>query len=201
MKIRAWGLAAASALLLMGPSAQAHEAGDWLLRVGVGMVDPKSNNGDVVSVDSGTSLVFNGTYMFTSNVGLEVLAAYPFAHDVKLVGGPKVAEVEHLPPTVSLQYHFTTAGAFNPYAGIGVNYTTFTKDKAVGDLAGNDLDLDSSFGVAAQLGFDYDLSDTMFWNVDVRWINIESDAELNDTPLETVEIDPLVYSLTLGWRF
>ena len=41
----------------------------------------------------------------------------------------------------------------------------------------------------------------MYLNFDVRWINIETDAELDGDALETVEIDPLVYSLTLGWRF
>ena len=41
----------------------------------------------------------------------------------------------------------------------------------------------------------------MFINFDVRWIDIETDAEVDGTEVETVEITPLVYSLTLGWRF
>ena len=77
--------------------ANAHEKGDWLLRVGAGMVDPDSDNGNVggadIDVDSGVSLVFNGTYFFTPNVALEVLAALPFTHDVDLEGAGQVAEV------------------------------------------------------------------------------------------------------------
>jgi outer membrane protein len=63
------------------------------------------------------------------------------------------------------------------------------------------LKLDDSFGVAAQLGADFDVSDTMFVNFDVRWIDINTDAELDGVALEEVEIDPMVYSLTIGWKF
>ncbi|NOX69390.1 MAG: outer membrane beta-barrel protein [Gammaproteobacteria bacterium] len=195
-------LASAGVLMLASPALRAAEAGDWLFRVGVGAVNPKSNNGDIVSVDTGTTLVFNGTYMFNQNVGLEVLAALPFSHDINLKGtGTKVGETKQLPPTVSLQYHFANDSAFTPYAGLGVNYTLFFDDKARGPLAGSALDLDPSFGLATQVGFDYDLSDNMLVNFDIRWIDIDTDAKLDGAPLETVAIDPFVYSLTVGWKF
>ncbi len=188
--------------LTTGTAALAQDAGDWILRVGVGNVDPKSDNGDVVSVDSGTAAVINATYMMTDNVGIELLAATPFSHDIKLAAdGTRVGETKHLPPTVSVQYHFDTNSAFKPYVGAGLNFTLFFDEKTAGPLAGADLELDESFGIAAQVGADWDFSDTMFANLDIRWINIETDAELDGAPLETVEIDPIVYSLTLGWRF
>lgn len=194
--------AAVAVMMVCAPFASAHEQGDWIVRVGVGNVDPKSDNGDIVSVDSGAMLVFNGTYMLTGNVGLELLASAPFSHDIELAaGGTKVGETKHLPPTVSLQYHFETAGDFDPYVGVGINYTLFFDEKTRGPLQGSSLSLDNSFGAAAQLGFDYQLSDTMFFNLDARWINIETDAKLDGAPLETVEIDPIVYSATVGWRF
>lgn len=195
-------LSLAAAVIVFSSVANAYEKGDWLLRVGVGNVDPKSSNGDIADVDSGTALVFNGTYFFTPNLGLEVLAATPFSHDIKLAAdGTKVGEAKHLPPTFSLQYHFDTASAFKPYAGAGVNYTLFFDEDTEGPLAGTSLKLDDSFGLAAQLGADYDVSDTMFVNFSVRWIDINTDAELDGVALEEVEIDPLVYSLTLGWKF
>lgn len=195
-------VAATAAIFSFSSLAKAHEQGDWLLRVGVGNVDPKSTNGLVASVDSGTALVFNGTYFFTPNVGFEILAASPFSHDVKLAAdGTKVAEVKHLPPTFSLQYHFDTASAFTPYVGAGLNYTLFFDEETTGPLAGTSLKLDDSVGLAAQLGADFDISENMFVNIDVRWIDIDTDAELDGAALEEVEIDPLVYSLTLGWSF
>ena len=147
-----WLMAMAAGALLLSPLTRAAEEGEWKVRVGVGNVDPKSSNGEVVSVDSGTALVFNGTYMFTDNVGLEVLAATPFSHDITLLDGTAVGETKHLPPTVSLQYHFNTEGAFHPYVGAGLNYTLFFDEETEGPLAGGDLDLDASFGPAVQLG-------------------------------------------------
>lgn len=195
-------VAAAVVAFILSPAANAHEKGDWLLRVGVGHVDPKSSNGDIASVDSGTALVFNGTYFFTPNVGFEILAATPFSHDIKLAAdGTKVGETKHLPPTFSLQYHFDTAGAFAPYVGAGLNYTLFLDEDTEGPLAGTSLKLDDSFGLAAQLGADFTVSETMSLNFDVRWIDINTDAELDGVALEEVEIDPMVYSLTAVWKF
>ena len=173
------------ATMLLASAATAYDKGDWLFRVGVGNVDPKSSNGDVVSVDSGTALVFNGTYFFTPNVGFEILAASPFSHDIKLAaGGSKVGETKHLPPTFSVNYHFDTAGAFKPYVGAGLNYTLFFDEDTTGALEGLNLSLDDSFGLAAQLGADIDVSDTMFVNVNVRWIDINTDAELDGDPVK-----------------
>ena len=198
-------LAIVVGLALVALPAQAYEKGDWIVRVGAGMVDPKSSNSDIASVDDGTSLVVNGTYFFTPNVGFEVLAAWPFSHDIKLVdGGPKVAETKHLPPTFSLQYHFAGDAAFRPYVGAGLNYTTFFDEETTGALAGASLSLDDSFGLALQLGADFDVSDTMFLNFDVRWIDIETEATVGTGEGDLVfdvAIDPMVYSLTLGWKF
>ena len=190
-------------LTVIALPAQAYEKGDWLIRVGAGMVDPKSDNSPIASVDSGTSLIVNGTYFFTPNIGFEILAAWPFSHDIELVAdGTKVGETKHLPPTFSLQYHFDTNMNFRPYAGIGLNYTTFFDEETTGALAGTSLSLDDSFGLAAQLGADFDVSDNLFLNIDVRWINIESEASIPEVPLNfDVEIDPMVYSIAVGWKF
>lgn len=193
---------ATAAVVVFSSAANAYEQGDWLVRVGAGHVDPKSSNGLVASVDSGSALVFNGTYFFTPNLGFEILAATPFSHDIKLAAdGTKVGETKHLPPTFSLQYHFDTQSAFRPYVGAGLNYTLFFDEETTGPLDGLSLKLDDSLGLAAQVGADFDISDTMFLNFDLRWIDINTDAELDGSPLEEVEIDPMVYSLTLGWKF
>ena len=187
-----------AALTVIALPVQAYEKGDWLVRVGAGMVDPKSDNSITADVDSGTSLIVNGTYFFTPNVGFEILAAWPFTHDIKLAAdGSKVGETKHLPPTFSLQYHFNTDQAFRPYVGAGLNFTTFFDEETTGALTGVDLSLEDSFGLAAQIGADFDVSDDMFLNFDIRWINIETETNLGFD----VEIDPMVYSIALGWKF
>jgi outer membrane protein len=183
------------------PAVQAQDAGDWIWRVGVHNVRPKSDNHDVVNVDTGASLTFNGTYIFAPHWGVELLAAMPFAHDINLNGGGKVAETKHLPPTLSLQYHFNPNGTWRPYLGAGLNYTLFFDEKTVGALAGSKLELDPSWGLAGQFGLDVELGSNWFANVDARWFDIDSDAKLNGAKLGTVEIDPYAFGLAIGRRF
>ncbi len=176
-------------------------AADWLFRIGAHNVSPKSDNHPVVNVDSGASLTFNFTYMVNDNVGVELLAAAPFKHDINLNGGGRVGDTKHLPPTLSLQYHFLPEARFRPYVGAGLNYTLFFSENTTGALAGSRLELDPSFGLAAQLGADIQLTDTWFMNVDLRWFDIDTDAQLDGADIGTVEIDPYAIGISFGRKF
>lgn len=205
MKRLTIALAAVVAAFLLVSPASAHEEGTWVVRAGIGSVQPDSNNLDlgpagVIEVDDGASLTLNFTYMFTPNWAVDVLAAWPFTHDITL-GGVDVAETDQLPPTVSMQYHFAPDSMFQPYVGAGLNYTTFFSTDTKGPLAASSLDLDDSFGLALQLGADLQLNESWLVNLDVRYIDIESDAKLDGADLGTVKIDPWVYSLSVGYRF
>lgn len=195
------------AIVLLGAAAAntavAFEQGDWLIRFGASDVDPKSNNNPVVSVDSAWSATFNFTYMMTDNWGVEVLAAWPFEHDISLVDGPKVGKTKHLPPTVSLQYHFMPASKWQPYLGAGVNYTNFFDEKLYGPLEGASLKLDDSWGLAGEVGMDIMLNEAWFLNLNARYINIETDATVNGDPdlVGKVKINPWVFGLHAGIRF
>lgn len=146
--------------------------------------------------------------MYSPNLGIELLAAWPFQHDIKVESLGKVAEVTHLPPTLSLQYHFLPDSAFQPYLGAGANLTYFYDEEAKGTLKdlGGSISIDStSFGLAVQAGFDYLIGEQWFVNVDVRWIDINVDADVTVPGVGTltteVEIDPIVYGLHVGYRF
>jgi len=182
-------------------TAIAFEPGDWLVRAGATVVDPKSNNSDIVSVDSATSFTFNFTYMMTDIWGVELLAAYPFEHDISLLDGTKVATTKQLPPTVSIQYHFMPTSKFQPYVGVGLNYTNFFSEKTMGPLDGTNLSLGDSWGFAGQIGFDLMIGENWFLNVDGRYMNIETKAKLDGNSLGTVKIDPMTYGASIGFRF
>jgi outer membrane protein len=198
-------IAAALALALAQPAA-AFEQGDWLLRLGIHNVNPKSDNGSLAGgaldaeVGSSTRPTFMAEYFFTPNWGVEILASLPYEHDVDL-NGAKAASLKHLPPTVSLQYHFDTESNFKPYFGAGVNFTWIFSEDTTGPLAGTDLELDNSWGFAAHLGFDYALSNGWYWGADLRWMDIETDASVDGTDVGTVDVDPLAYGIYLGWTF
>lgn len=183
------------------PAIHAQDAGDWIVRAGAHTVQPKSGNHSLVNVDDSESLTFSGAYMLTSRWSVELLAALPFEHDINLNGGGRVATTRHLPPTVSLQYHFNPNGTVRPYAGVGLNYTLFFDEKTSGALSGVDLDLDPSFGAAAQLGVDISVTNTWFVNLDVRYLDIDTDARADGVSIGTVEIDPYAIGLSIGRRF
>ena len=179
----------------------AQSAGDWTLGVGVHQVDPKSDSGvDGLDVDGNVRPTITGEYFIADNLGIEVLAALPFEHDIT-VGGATVGSTKQLPPTVSLQYHFNSTGTVSPFIGAGLNYTTFFSEDTEGALQGADLKLDDSWGLAAHAGLDFAIGQKGAIRVDVRWIDIDSDASVNGADLGTVEIDPLVYGASYMFKF
>ncbi|MEQ8857511.1 MAG: OmpW family outer membrane protein [Pseudomonadales bacterium] len=192
----AFGLVSATAVPV-----RAHEAGDWLVRGGFHNIDPKSDNGDIVEVADDTMITFSILHMVTANWGLELLGALPFEHDISLANGPRVGSTKHLPPTFSVVYHPLPEAQFQPYLGLGVNVTLFFDEDTRGALAGSDLDLDNSVGAAGVVGIDVALGDGWFLNADVRYMDIETDAQLDGVELETVRIDPWAFGLSVAYRF
>ncbi|WP_019593041.1 OmpW family protein [Thioalkalivibrio sp. ALM2T] len=180
-------------------------AGDWLLRGGLTHIAPKSDNGDLMngthSVDVGSSTRPSGniTYMMTDNLGLELLVAIPFKHDLSL-SGADIGSTRHLPPTLSLQYHFNTGTGVRPYVGAGINYTYFF-DEDTSDVLDADIDLDDSWGAAVQAGIDFAVDENWFVNAEVRWIDIDTDVSLGGDHLGTVNIDPWTFGMNVGYRF
>jgi outer membrane protein len=204
--------------------ATAFEQGDLILRAGFATVSPDDSSSNIVvggdlgvnvAVDNNTQLGLNIAYFLTNNINVELLAATPFVHDVNfgvsdpLSTGDQLGEVTHLPPTITVNYYFNDASSqFQPYVGAGLNYTIFFDEEftSANDAAGlKDLSLDNSFGLAAQVGADYMLNDKWFINGSIRWIDIDTEASFNlngaEGSVDSIEIDPWVYSVTLGYRF
>lgn len=200
----------AAAAIALSSQAYALGKGDWLVRFGAVSVNPNDSSGQVgtiagsgVSVNSSQGIFANLSYMLTDNVGVEVLAATPFSHDITATGSiaslGKVAEVKQLPPTVSVQYHFNPQSHFRPYVGAGINYTTFFDAKTTGSTV-TSISLDDSWGLAAQLGFDKDINQDWFFNADLRYIKISTTATTNAGNVD-VTIDPWVVSIGVGTHF
>ncbi|PTU78948.1 outer membrane protein OmpW [Pseudomonas indoloxydans] len=209
------------ALAIASPIAQAHQAGDIIVRAGAITVDPHEDSSNVkiggvkaagtaATLDSDTQLGLNFAYMLTDQLGVELLAATPFSHDIgtKGLGGLKLGSVKHLPPTLSLVYYpLDSKSAFQPYVGAGINYTWFFDDKLSNEAEGagfRGLDLKDSWGLAAQIGADYMLTDNLMINAQVRYIDIETTGTtyLNGDKVKVdVDVDPFVYMVGLGYKF
>ena len=209
MKFRLVPLALALALGGVAAPAFAQQAGEWTFGIGAHQVNPKSDNGSLVNgtldVEVGSSVrpTITAEYFVRDNLGVEVLAALPFQHDISVVGVGKVGSTKHLPPTVSLQYHFGQ-GKVKPFVGVGLNYTTFFSTKSEGAIAGTNLDLSDSWGLAAHLGVDFKVGEKGAIRVDYRKIDIDTKVKLNGANLgtkNTVNIDPSVYGIAYVFSF
>ncbi|MGA4632288.1 OmpW/AlkL family protein [Pseudomonas solani] len=219
------------ALAVAAPLAQAHQAGDILVRAGAITVNPKADSSSVqvdrgplagadlggkATMDSDTQLGLNFAYMLTDHFGLELLAATPFEHEVKLKGtaldaaNGSLGSLKHLPPTLSVVYYpLESQSAFQPYVGAGINYT-WIYDEHVGSgatAAGFDnFRVKNSWGLAWQVGADYMLTDSIMVNAQVRYIDIDTRAYVDNTALGVrakvdVDVDPWVYMVGLGYKF
>lgn len=206
------------------PVAAAYDKGDIVVRAGFTTVAPDDSSTNImagsdlglgVKVDSNTQLGLNVAYFVTDKWNVELLAATPFSHDINfgvadpLGTGNQLGKTKHLPPTITANYFFNDPAAkFQPYAGVGVNYTVFFDEEFTGantEAGLADLDLDSSFGLSAQIGADYDIGDGVGINVSVRYIDIETDATFNlgstAGTIDTVTIDPWVYTVSVAYTF
>ena len=209
MKLQSLVLAAATALTMT--TAFAVPAGTWSVAAGAHYVDPKSDNGTLnnglsVDVDGDVRPTISGEYFIANNVGVELLAAIPFHHDFTLndANGKEIytGKTQHLPPTLSLQYHFDDYNLpmnVKPFVGVGVNYTMFFKEKA--NVAGTELKLKDSVGVAGHIGLDIPFAATESFRIDARYMDIKTDATLNGTDIGEIDISPWVYGVAFVKQF
>ena len=169
------------------------------------------------------------SYYFTKNIAIEAICCLS-KHNVTGTGvlnGLPVGSTWVFPPTVLLQYHFTNFGAFQPYIGVGVNFTAFFGTKSGGGWAPfftpalgltgmnsvSNLSIGSSWGVAGQVGFDYMLNSNWGLNLDVKRIMMQPTAHalvwntvaaplVGPIPVRAkVNIDPWVVSAGITYRF
>jgi outer membrane protein len=199
---------ALTAALVPATSAFAYGEGDFYTRFGVAKVAPQSDNGDFdapldmqIDADDDSGFAFTLGYRFHDKFGVELLAAQRFEHQVALDGDDLVS-IKHLPPTLTLQYYPLggTDARVQPYLGAGLNYTHFSDEH----LDGGKLDLDDSWGAAAQLGVDLLIDDHWALNAAAWYLDIDSDATAtlagNDYDAK-IHIDPIVVMGGLSYRF
>jgi outer membrane protein len=210
MKAAYWALVAAAAFPAV---ASAHQAGDVIFRVGTATVRPTEGSDNVLglgsfNINNNTQMGLTLGYMFTDNIGMELLAATPFQHKVGLQSTGTIAEVKQLPPSLMAQYYFgDRQDKLRPYLGVGINYTTFydTDFNQTGRDAGlSDLSVKDSWGVATQAGLDYNLDDNWLINMSVWWMDIDTEVKFkagSEQQNINTRIDPWVFMFGVGYRF
>ncbi len=239
--------------LVAAQPALAYEGGDFIIKAGAAKVAPSSDSTNIfveipalgdsgvggVNADDDTQLGLSFTYMLDNKFGMELLAATPFEHDINLpilpsvnsALGEKIASTKHLPPTLTLNYYMNNPSSkFQPYIGLGINYTVFFEEKVTSNLdnaavidvlagggaitaiSSTDIKLDDSFGIALHAGFDYALTDNVGISFSYYKIDIDTEAKVATTSTAgtytgpviatvDVDIDPSVLMLGLNYKF
>lgn len=200
------------------PAAQAQQAeGPWMVRVRAVNIDT-ANESDAIApfriptngihVSNKTIPEVDISYFFTKNLAAELILTYPQKHNVRIaasaVGAFDAGSFKHLPPTLSLQYHFMPDSQFRPYVGVGINYTRISSVNLgpLGAVTGGSMTLENdSWGGALQLGFDVKVGSNSYINFDVKKVYLESDLMMNGAKVSTVKVDPLLIGVGYGFKF
>lgn len=232
-------LALAAAFL---PTLAQAEAGDWVVRLRATNINPSESSklgektdaaygagvanalyGDSkanLEVDSNTIPELDISYYFTKNIAAELILALGTKHDVEtssrgaLLNSEKLGDVNLLPPTLTVQWHFNPDQTFDPYVGAGVSYIRALEDGLTANtVAGpRPIRIDrNSWGPALQAGLDINLADRWLLNFDVKKIWFDTDVELDTQgaagtaagyrKIDNLDIDPWVVSVGFGKKF
>jgi len=195
-------IAAAVGLLVAGQVVA--QDSPWLVRaraVHLNMSNHDSTGLDL-SVNNKTIPEVDVTYFFNKNVATELVLTVPQQQDVSAgaLGGASVGTFKHLPPTLTVQYHFTDFNGYKPYVGAGLNYTKISNV----NLGSGTYALDNhSFGFALQAGVDVPLTKQVSLNFDVKKVQIQTDVYVASTGAKagTLKLDPVLFGVGIGYRF
>ena len=190
-------IAAAVGMLVAGHVAA--QESPWLVRaraVQLNMAN-KDSTGLNLNVNDKTIGEVDVSYFLNKNVAAELILTLPQRQTV-YAGAAGIGNFKHLPPTLTLQYHFTDLGGYKPYVGAGLNYTKITGTNLT---TGHKLD-DSSYGAAFQAGVDVPLTKQVSLNFDVKKVYIKTDVyTAAGVNAGTLKLDPVLVGVGVGYRF
>ncbi len=191
-------IAAAVGMLVAGQVAA--QESPWLVRVRAVELNManKDSTGLNLNVNDKTIGEVDVSYFFNKNVAAELILTLPQSQAV-YAGATPIGSFKHLPPTLTVQYHFTDFQGFKPYLGAGLNYTKITGD----NVAAGAYHLDNnSFGAALQAGVDVPLTKQVSLNFDVKKVYIKTDVyTAAGANVGTLKLDPLLVGVGVGYRF
>ena len=191
----------ATAALAAAVPAQAQDAGNWIVRARAAHLDSANKNETPVAdlhINDKWLPEVDISYFFTPNLAAELILTYPQKHTV-YTGGTSLGTFKHLPPTLTLQYHFTGLKGFRPYVGAGVNYTNISSVHLVNDTYNLKR---NSYGLALQAGVDVPIGGGWLFNVDVKKVQIDTNVYTNTgADAGKFKVDPLLVGIGIGKRF
>lgn len=155
--------------------------------VGPGRANPTVSNNYIPELDL--------EYFFTKNISAELIAGVTH-HTIKLNGNYE-GSTYLLPPSITLKYHPIPSAKISPYVGAGIELT-FPFNYHLNGVS--DFSIDQSVGWAAQVGADIKFKDNIYFNVDYKYLNIDTEMRINGVKYKA-DLNPHLFSLGVGYRF
>jgi outer membrane protein len=188
------------------------QAHPWLVRLRALDMVPQNGSGpftfgesdipaDAIHLNTKMFPEADVSYFFTRHIATELILTYPQQHDVSIAGVGKIGTLSHLPPTLMAQYHLPIQNQpWEPYAGVGVNFTWIT---AANLEAGNTpLDVTrTSLGLAVGAGIDYKLTSRWVLNFDYKHVWIHTNVKAGSDIVTNVDVNPNLFGFGVGYRF
>ena len=223
--------ALAFSTLLVGFSAQAQ----YTIQAGALYLDPGASasattgpmtptNALSLNVKPVSTVFFSIARPINEDWDLQLALGYPPTHDITLKtldtsalppcissqNGNKIGTVRQIAPTLFANYKFGDKGsAFQPFVGIGVNYTMFDQptSNSLNDTINGGVTnakLSDSWGLAAQIGASYKLDGPWTLNASISTADVKTTLTTNTYGVErktNVKFSPAAYIVSIGYTF
>ena len=164
--------------------------------VGLDMAN-KDATGLGLTVNNKTIPEVDATYFFNKNVAAELVLTVPQKQTVSS-NGVSIGTFKHLPPTLTVQWHFDGNADVKPYVGAGINYTQISKV----DLSAANATLEShSWGAALQAGVDFPIDKNLSFNIDVKKVYLQTNVYVGGVDQGVLKLNPTLIGAGLGYRF
>ncbi len=155
--------------------------------VGPGKPNPTVSNNFIPELDL--------EYYFTKYISSELIASVTH-HTISLNGNIQ-GSTYLLPPSITIKYHPIPSAKISPYVGTGVELT-FPFNYHLNGVP--DFKVDQSFGWAAQAGADIKLKDNIYFNVDYKFLDVDTQVQIAGVKYKA-DLNPHLFSLGVGYRF
>jgi outer membrane protein len=193
----------------------AESALPWFVKLGVGGVIFNSSAnlalggvgvpGASATASNNVTAIIQFGYYVTDNFSLQLTAGYPPTTSLTAAGSiapfGKLGEATYGPAVLSVDYHFTNFGAFQPYIGAGVVDALILNTR--GAFVHN-LSIGSQGGAAVEGGFDYFINRNWSVFVDAKYLflTVAANATALGAPLTaTIHLNPVIVSGGVGYHF
>lgn len=205
-------MAAVGAVVVSQPVMAA--AGDLVIRAGVSAMETDSGSDSFsaiprsgVRLDDAVTLSASAAYYLSDYAAVELTTSLPYQHDLegnnrlKELGLGKLAEVKEIPTSLTMNFYLNDYSAVTPYVGVGVAYTRFyDEDMKVPGLA---VDFEDTVDLTAVAGVEMAFPNNLIVSFDLRYIDLKPTADFSGAVDEDIEleVDPVIFTLSAGYRF